>query len=53
MRELYQVDQYRHMLRRMEAGYKEESSILRELDPYFNFQDKIKGTLTDIGTGKE
>ena len=53
MRELYQVDQYRHMLRRMEADYKEETIVLRELDPYFGFQDKIKGTLIDIGTGKE
>lgn len=27
--------------------------IIHELDPYFNFQDKIKSTLTDIGAGKQ
>lgn len=53
LHELYAVHQYQHVLLRMETDYKHEMIILRELDPYFNFQDKIKCTLTDIGTGKE
>lgn len=53
LRELFTVHQYQHVLLRMETDYKHEMVILRELDPYFNFQDKIKGTLNDISTGKE
>ena len=50
---MFQVEQYRHMLKRAEEDKKQEMIIIHELDPYFNFQDKIKGTLTDISTGKD
>lgn len=53
LRERHTVHQYQHVLRRMELDRKHEMRVLHGLDPYFNFQDKIKTTLNDISTGKE
>lgn len=53
LRERHTAHQYQHVLRRMELDRKHDLRVLRELDPYFDFQDKIKPTLTGIGAGKD
>lgn len=42
-----------HMLGRLQAQQEYEICMIRELDPYFHFQEKIFGTLESIKQGKE
>ena len=43
----------KYMLERLQGQQGYEIAIIRELDPYFNFQDKIGSTLNSIKSGKE
>lgn len=49
------LDQHslRYMLERLEGQQGYEIAMIRELDPYFNFQTKIFPTLTGISQGKD
>jgi hypothetical protein len=44
---------YEYMLSRLQGQQDFETAMIRELDPYFNFQAKIVSTLDSISQGKE
>ena len=44
---------YNYMLERLQGQQGYEVAMIRELDPYFQFQSKIVSTLESISQGKE
>jgi len=43
----------KYMLERLQGQKEFEIAMIRELDPYFNFQAKIYDTLEDISQGRD